>query len=591
MAFSAPAQIRALKTARQYESLANASAAVAIVANPSAAIVVGRVQGDERLECALTAPVAGPRVAAAPKFTDIHLGPFHRIYTTEAGDSTLTALCVLMVTVATGAVLSRLVRMHRGARRSASSLAREHSYANAFQIRWQRWRGRFSASRCARGGATKSEPFSISQAASAAIFAAALVWIALETVFIFLALPRIVDVPFGQALEHVVVDTILNLGPPAPNGCRAIIWSAGSVQLDESLSIQRCATFAQLLPGTAKFAASAKTPYQTPFFLQASSKTGLLELTLPASDTDPGQSVKVTTHVYRRDDRVLADAPISPDLDFAALEPHFAAALAYTPCPLVPGSATRCANAHTTVLSWTLDCDHPVAAAADLAIFSKLSVALDFQVDLRVAAAQTRAGFAATLLSLPGEAATDPLAQRVQAALLRELSGDAVVARAQIPRINLLAAVMCAAAAAVVYLAAQIADVSAVQLALECETQHRFGGKGAHGDAKLAAVSDSAQSPGLTVAEAEERVLAQGRAPVATPFDSAHSATFDRWPEVRSALVRIADAPADSRSATPRTGAEMNMQVPTVDDFALFGYPGGSQPAQYNGTEGSLADV
>ena len=580
MAFSAPVQIAALKRARQYESLANTSAA---------AVVGEQLEGNTELDCALTADVAGPRVVAASKFTEIHLGPFHRIYTTEAGDSVLTALCVLMATVATGAVLSRLVRMHRGAHRSESSLAREHSYANAFQIRWQWWRGRICACCGASHTTEKAKTFTITRAASVAVFVAALVWIALETLFIFLALPRTVDIPFGSALEHVVVDTIVNLGPPAPNGCRAITWSAGNVQLDEALSIQRCATFARILPGT-KYASGAETPNQTYFELETSSTTGALELTLPPSATDPGQSVEVTTHVYRRNDRVVADAPITPDLDFAALEPHFAAALARTPCPLVPGVASRCANARATFLRWTLDCKHSVAAAEDLAIFSKLGTALQFHVDLRIAAAQTRAGFAATLLTLPSDAAPDTLAQRFQAALLRELTGDAVVARAKIPRVNLLAAALCAAAAVVVYLVAQIADESAVQLALECKTHHS-GGKDADGDAKVAVVSDSAGSASLTAAEAEERAVAKGRAPVATPFDSAHSATFDRWPDVRGASARIADGGANSRGAPPRTGAEMNMQAPPVDDFALSGYAGGSQSYRYNATEASLADV
>ena len=193
------------------------------------------------------APCAGPTAAAgtAARFSDLSLGPFSRVYLSQTADAVLTALCVLAATAAGSAVLARAVKASCG-RRGPASFHREDAYSIAFLPK--------------RSG--------LPLATALLVFAAAVAWVVLETAFIFLALPRPVDVPFDRALEHVVVDSLTNYGPETADGCRAVTWRVPDVDLVQQVILRRCAftgVIQPAAPGAAVQDADAPTAQLTVF--------------------------------------------------------------------------------------------------------------------------------------------------------------------------------------------------------------------------------------------------------------------------------------------------------------------------------------
>lgn len=223
LAATFPAQQAALARARNATALADTTAP--------------QDTGAAVLTCSsAVAAEAPPPATAVERFTDLTPGPFQRVHFSEAVDGLLSALFILMTTAATGAVLGRVVRCSFERRRTIASLQREDTYASVFVPRVRSLAGR-GLTRASNGAAGASF------AAVAFVSLVALVWVVIETVFIFLAIPRQVDITFGKPLHHVVVAEGAppgNLLALEPNQCRELEFTAGDIDLKQTITIQRC---------------------------------------------------------------------------------------------------------------------------------------------------------------------------------------------------------------------------------------------------------------------------------------------------------------------------------------------------------------
>ena len=431
-AATAPAILRAINESSTYD----------VLAAPTISSQGAAPQRSGLSQCKLLGSNAAPpaRVASAPVFNRIKLGTFQRIYMSENLDSYLISVCVLIATVATGAVLARLVTAYCGNVRTRGSLQREIAYEAAFLPRMR-------CNRCSPRAA----------ALCCIAFVAALVWAAAESGWIFLSLSAPADVRFGLRLEHVVVDMPINLGPEGGDRCRTIEWQADNIDMEQRLRISRCFSSAAITPGT-------DLGYTVPdnganllnFVVAFDTADGDMTLSVPPIETEPGATASMETRVFRPSSPV--SLPVDTALDPVALLPYFEAALSEARCPLVLGGPRVCEpiNGKTASL-WQAQCSPKTMAKK---VFFVLQKVVRNHVDLRVAEVQGSAGFAGSLGARDeGSAASG--------ALRAELHGDAVVGRVKTPRANLVAALIIAAGAVVVYLLAQIGGRSAAELALD----------------------------------------------------------------------------------------------------------------------------
>ena len=455
----APAHLATLAKSRQRSALV--STAQRAAADDAVTVCTPRISPSQPLP-------------SAEDFTEIEVGAFERVFISDAGDAALISLCILMVSTATAALLSRVVRAHRGRERTLHSLAREQRYEAAFS-----WSAHTGSGNCnkRKGVAPPQGSYKLNTGIASLIFLAAIAWIAIEAATIFLALPRSVDFTLDRALEHVVVDNMTNLSPqPTPDKCRTITWRAhGMDSLREAIVIKRCQTDNILLP-TTEVQEAPDTPTTTFSILTYNNSATQVSSVLPTA-RESGFQTEVVTHVFRPGSFI--DAPLAANMDASALHPHIQDALAGSSCALVGSGPDRCISANATKLSWKFSCNQTEVMQS--LVQTRLANVLLQHVDLRAARTQGARGFATSVTAMQFSNGADSVERRAAAAagqaaadaFVAELTGSAVIARAQVPYVNLLTAAIVAAVAAVAYLALQINDRSAVEYALHCAENHR----------------------------------------------------------------------------------------------------------------------
>lgn len=187
-------------------------------------------------------------IEALERFTQVDFGSWRRIRYSETVDALLVALCTLIATTAAGAVIVRCVTCHLHKDRSEDSLQREAAFKSA------------CVPICCYKRAEASKKSGARRRLCAVVFAL-LVWAAMQVLFIFIVLPRQAEHRFPHALQHAVVDRIVNLGPRTGDECRTVQWDAGSaVQLETRLFIRRCLKQQHLNPGDSILTSQAACP-------------------------------------------------------------------------------------------------------------------------------------------------------------------------------------------------------------------------------------------------------------------------------------------------------------------------------------------
>jgi hypothetical protein len=381
----------------------------------------------------------------------------------------LIAICALIATTTMSAAFARLVITHKGKARARDSLQREKAYADAFSLPCSRlWACLRNAQFCA--GTTAGQESTVTDHAVGgqggasrrlvAVTIVAILWAVLQSAFIFLLLPRSIDVTLLFALEHTPVDVLVNLGPLTSDHCRTVEFSAGSAtRLEPQLIIRRCYTMVVLVPGTGQYSAtSSLAEGESAFDMEYLESDGHWRLTVSPTETEFGYQADFVTIAFRPGDLAGTSLSLDARLDAGALEPYFADALIGTSCPLAPLGAQACSTNVGLVYTWVMRCSPAQAAKPE--VYAKLLVAFDSAVDLRTSPQQTTEGFARTIVrGHPVQAAAGPRFQ----ALLASVTGATVVARA-----NLLSVAIIMLFAVVVYQAAKVRSPrTATAIALE----------------------------------------------------------------------------------------------------------------------------
>ena len=428
-----------------------------------------------------------PRKAAADRFTKITLGPFRRIFISETADGYLTALCLLVPTVAAGAMLARLLLCHFGAQRTPSSLEREVLYTSMLAPQLPR---RLRPNKSTSQRADNQAPDAKHSAAVTgqqqihsrhqrrwhvpAALAAVLAWIGVESCFMFFGLPASFDVNFSQDLRHVAVEHLTNFGPSAGRNmfidCRTITWDADGFDIAQRVHIRRCA-HSSPAPYSALVAAkdtnTALNSAAKIVFVDAPA-IGAHVATAPAIGGTSGFTLTVTTIAYI--EGAGTALPLNVTLDMAALTPYIRARLTGTSCALAHNGPEVCqrplGQVPSTTHVWTLQCSYAEMLARNASLFERAANVLFDHVDLRtqpmpeLARSTNRTGLSASL------AGSLHAYSPHESALEVALQAPAVVGRATGQRVNLLTALLLALGGAVVFVAAQCGSESAAHVAL-----------------------------------------------------------------------------------------------------------------------------